>query len=137
MQLNPCLFFNGSAQEVLEHYRGALGGQVEITRFAGTPAADQVPPDWSGKVLYGVLRSPAGVVEVMDATKDRVGSAGDNFSITIQADSGADADRIFSKLAEGGKVKMPLEKTFWSPKFGMLEDKFGVTWMINCNSNER
>lgn len=130
MQLTPNLHFNGNAEEVLDHYRNALGGEVEIVRFAGSPAADFVPSDWGGKVLYGTLRSPLGTVSVMDATADRVGKPGDNFSIGIQTESEAQADAIFSKLSSGGRVKMPLEKTFWAAKFGMLVDKFGISWMV-------
>jgi PhnB protein len=136
MQLNPNLAFNGNAEEVLDHYRNALGGDVEIVRFAGTPAAGSVSPEWATKVLYGTLRSPVGTVNVMDAPADRAGKPGDNFSIGIQTESEAQTDAIFSKLAQGGVVTMPLDKTFWSPRFGMLTDKFGIKWMVSL-SGER
>jgi len=133
MQLIPYLFFNGNAEEVLEFYRGALGGNVEIMRFAGSPAADYAPADWGSKVLHGRLDTPAGTVCVMDAAEDRAGRPGDNFSISIQVENEGQADGIFSRLIAGGKVMMPLEKTFWSKKFGMLTDKFGIKWMVSCN----
>jgi len=132
MQLNPCLFFTGNAEEVLEHYRGALGGDVEIVRFEGTPVANSVQPEYRNKVLYGSLRSPLGIVNAMDAPPGREGTPGDNFSIAIQTDSEAQADAIFSKLSAGGTVMMPLEKTFWSAKFGMFADKFGIKWMVSA-----
>jgi PhnB protein len=131
MQLTPYLFFNGNAEEVLEHYRSALGGELEVVRFEGSPVAEHVPSDWGGKVLYGALRSPLGVVSVMDTPPGRaVGNPGDNFSIGIQTESEAQADVVFAKLLAGGTVMMPLEKTFWAAKFGMLIDKFGIRWMV-------
>lgn len=134
MQLSPHLAFNGIAETVLEHYRNAIGGEVEITRFAQTPAAGTVPADWAHKVIYGTLRSPAGIVNVMDAPPGRAGEPGDNFMLGINTDSEGQTDEVFAKLAEGGSVIMPLEKTFWSSRFGMVADKFGVTWLINCQA---
>jgi PhnB protein len=137
MQLSPHLTFNGIAETVLEHYRNALGGVVEITRFAGSPAVNAVPASWADKVLYGMLRSPAGIVNIMDAPPGRAGEPGDNFMLGVQTDSEAQTDEVFAKLAEGGSVIMPLAKTFWSPRFGMVTDKFGVKWLINCQAESR
>jgi len=131
MQINPYLVFNGNAEEVLEFYRGALGGKLELTRFEGSLAAEHAPPGWGQKVMHGRLDSPAGVIMASDASPERGGKPGDNFSIAIHVDNEGQADVIFSKLAAGGTVTMPLEKTFWSAKFGMLTDKFGIGWMVN------
>jgi PhnB protein len=131
VQLNPNLVFNGNAEEVLAHYRDALGGEVEITRFAQTPVAQRVSADWADKIVYGTLRSPAGIVNVMDAPPGRGGEPGENFILGIQTESTAQLDEIFSKLSAGGSVTMPPDATFWSPRFGMLTDKFGIKWMIN------
>ncbi|GAC1426615.1 MAG: VOC family protein [Candidatus Velthaea sp.] len=131
MELHPNLFFAGNAEDALAHYHNALGGEVEIVRFAGTPAADGVPPEWAGKVLYGSLRSPFGVVTVMDAPPGREGTPGGNFAIEVQLESETHAAEIFSKLCAGGDVLMPFEQTFFAKKFGMTADKFGVKWMLN------
>lgn len=131
MQLNPCLIFSGSAEEALEFYRDALGGKVEIARYKDSPAAGSITPDWGDKVLYGTLTSPFGVVAAMDAPKDRAGTPGDNFGITVIADSDKDAAASFTKLSDGGSVIMPYEETFWAAKFGMVQDKFGIKWMVN------
>jgi PhnB protein len=132
MQLNPSLAFNGNAEEALELYRDALGGDLEIHRFAGSPAAAQAPAEWQSKVLYGALRTNAGVIAGMDAPPTcHELHVGNNFSIAIQAETDDDASSIFSKLSAGGNVIMPLEKTFFAEKFGMLEDKFGIRWMIS------
>lgn len=129
--MQPNLFFNGNAEEALEHYRSALGGAIEITRFAGTPAAEHSSPDYANKVLYGMLRSPLGIVNAMDAPPGRGGESGDNFAISITTTTEAQTDAVFSKLSAGGTVTMPCEKTFWAAKFGMCTDKFGFKWMVS------
>jgi PhnB protein len=100
-------------------------------RFADSPAAESVAPGWANKVIYGTLRSSAGILNVMDAPADRGGAPGDNFVLGIEAENAAQVDEIFAKLSAGGTVTMPLDRTFWSPRFGMLTDRFGVKWMIN------
>jgi PhnB protein len=87
--------------------------------------------------LYGRLRSSAGIVNIMDAPPGRAGEPGDNFMLGVQTDSEAQTDEVFAKLAEGGSVIMPLAKTFWSLRFGMVTDKFGVKWLINCQTDSR
>jgi PhnB protein len=136
MQLTTSLFFNGNAEEVLEYYRSALGGEVEIRQFAGTPAAEFVPPEWAGKVIYGMLRSPLGNVAAMDTPPDRAVEPGGSFGISIETQNEAQAEDVFSKLSAGGEATMPLEKTFWAKKFGMCTDKFGITWMVNYGLGE-
>jgi PhnB protein len=127
--MQPNLFFNGNAEEALEHYRSAVGGDVQIQRYAGSPAAST--PDFDNKVLYGTLTSPLGTLNAMDAPAGRAGSPGDNFSLSIATTSEAQTKTVFAKLCEGGVVTMPLEKTFWSPLFGMCTDKFGFKWMVS------
>ena len=94
MQLNPNLAFNGNAEEVLAHYRDALGGDVQITRFGETPIAQQLPPEWAGKVVYGTLHSPAGAINVMDAPPGRGEEPGGNFMLGIQSESREQIDEI-------------------------------------------
>lgn len=130
MSLNPCLYFTGNAEEALEHYRSALGGEVQIARYEDAPPGQPVDPSWKRKVMYGSLKSPLGTVACMDAPAGRAGNPGNNFSISVETDSEAQADAAFAKLCEGGSVTMPMDKTFFAEKFGMVDDKFGVTWMI-------
>lgn len=134
MQLNANLVFNGNAEDALEHYRDALGGKVEIMRFSESPAAGSVSPEWANKIIYGSLHSPAGLLNVMDAPPDRAGAPGDNFVLGVQTETPTQTDELFSRLVAGGSVIMPLDKTFWSPRFGMLTDKFGIKWMVNLAS---
>jgi PhnB protein len=131
MQMRPNLNFAGTANDVLAHSRAALGGELEIMRFAGSPAAEAVPADWGEKVLYGRLRTPYGEVDVMDAPPGRESTIGGNVAIAIDVDDEERAASIFTKLAEGGSVLMPFEQTFFARKFGMTTDKFGVRWMVS------
>jgi PhnB protein len=130
MQLNPCLFFSGSAEEALKFYRDALGGTVDIMRYKDAPPEAAAAPDWGDKVIYGTLTSPFGVVAAMDAPPDRTSKIGE-VGITLAADRESDAYNAFMKLAVDGEVMMPYEKTFWAEKFGMVQDKYGILWMIN------
>jgi PhnB protein len=123
--------FTGNAEIALTHYRAALGGELEIIRFAGSPAEDDVPAHWSAKVLYGTVHTPYGDVNVMDAPPGREGSPGDNFAIAVDIDDEQRAADVFDKLAADGTVLMPFEPTFFARKFGMTNDKFGVKWMVN------
>src|SRR5581483_7881858 len=102
MALRPNLMFSGNAESALAHYRDALGGEVEIFRFAGTPAAEHVPAEWGTKVLFGALRSPYGEVDVMDAPPGRQGKPGDNFAICVDVADEAKAADVFAKLSAGG-----------------------------------
>lgn len=130
MSTTPYLIFSGNSEAVLEHYRAALGGDVEIVRYAAAPAGMPVEPEWSEKVMHGSLRSPLGNVNVMDAPPDRAGTPGDNFAIGIRTEDEAQAAATFTKLANGGTVIMPFEKTFFANKFGMCADKFGIKWLV-------
>jgi PhnB protein len=131
MSLRPALTFAGNAESALTYYCAALGGNPEIIRFAGTPAEEDVPPQWSSKVLYGALHSPYGDVSVMDAPPGREGAPGDNFAIAIDIDDEQKAADVFARLSADGAVLMPFEKTFFAQKFGMTTDKFGVRWMVS------
>jgi PhnB protein len=131
MALRPNLMFAGNAESALMHYRAALGGDLEIVRFAGSPAAEAVPAEWGAKVLYGTLHSPFGEVNIMDAPPGREGKPGDNFAIAVDVDDEGLAADVFRKLGANGTVLMPLEPTFFARRFGMVHDTFGVRWMVN------
>jgi PhnB protein len=130
MSMTPNLIFSGNAEAALTHYRAAFGGEMEIARYSEAPAGSPVEPEWADKVMHGSLRSPLGIISVMDAPPDRAGSPGDNFAIGIRTEDEAQAATTFSKLAAGGTVIMPFEKTFFAKKFGMCADKFGFKWLV-------
>ena len=129
--MRPNLNFAGNAADVLAHYRAALGGELDIMRFAGSPVAEGVPAEWADKILYGRLRTPFGDIDVMDAPPGRESEIGGNVAIAIDVDDEERATRVFAKLAEDGDVLMPFEETFFARKFGMTNDKFGVRWMVS------
>lgn len=131
--VQPYLFFNGNCEQAVEFYRKALGAEVEMMmRFKESP--DQPPPGmvpdgWGDKIMHTSFR--VGDTTVMASDGCESVAAFNGFSLSLAVATEAEADRYFNALAEGGKVTMPLNKTFWSPRFGMLTDKFGVGWMIN------
>ena len=134
MQIQPYLFFNGRCEEAVEFYRKALGAEVEMMmRFKDSP--DPMPPGmlapgFENKVMHAALRIGGAVLMASDGM-----AAGEpdfkGFSLSIDAPDAAGVDRLFAALAEGGRVQMPLGKTFWSPHFGMVTDRFGVGWMVS------
>jgi PhnB protein len=132
--IQPYLFFNGRCEEAVEFYRKALGAEVEMMmRFKESPEPPppgMVPPGFENKIMHCSFRVGETTVMASDGcSADKAGFEG--FSLSLAVPSEAEADRAFAALAAGGKITMPLGKTFWSPRFGMLEDRFGVGWMIN------
>ena len=135
MQVTPYLSFKGQCEAAFKFYEQCLGGQLgTIFRYAGSPLADQVPEDWSNKVMHASVT--VGGQELMGADvapADYEEPKG--FSLSLQIKSTAEAERIFHELAEGGSVTMPLEKTFWAVRFGVVVDRFGIPWSINCEGS--
>jgi PhnB protein len=135
MQINPYLSFKGECEAAFKFYEQCLGGKlVTLFRYAGSPMADQVPDDWAEKVMHGSLTIGDQVLMGGDVAPDQYEEP-KGFSLSIQIESAAQAERIFHELAGGGKVMMPLEKTFWAERFGMLVDRFGIPWLINCDGS--
>jgi PhnB protein len=131
-QVQPYLFFEGRCEEALEFYRDALRAKVEmLMRFKDNPDPQpgMCPPGSENKVMHSAFRVGDTLVMASD------GMAGGKpefkgFSLSVNAKDEAEADRIFAALGKGGQVQMPLGKTFFSPRFGMVADKFGVGWMV-------
>lgn len=134
MRLNPYLNFDGNAEAAFNFYAECLGGQIVAKiAFADTPMADKVPAAVRGKLAH--IRLMVGDQVLMGS--DAVGApyaAPKGFHVTLNVDDPSHADRVFHALAEGGTVTMPIEKTFWALRFGMLVDRFGTPWMINCEA---
>ena len=132
MQLNPYLFFNGQCEAAFKFYEKCLDGKITaMLPHEGTPAAGQVSSDWQKKILHARIVIGDRVLMASDAPPDRYhGTRG--FSVSVGAGSPEEADRIFQALSENGTVQMPIQKTFFSARFGMLTDQFGIPWMINC-----
>jgi PhnB protein len=138
--VQPYLFFNGSCEQAIEFYRKALDAEVEMMmRFKDSPEPCEpgmVPPGFENKIMHASFRIGATTVMASDGcSADKAKFEG--FSLSLSVANEAEADRIFGSLADGGQVTMPLAKTFWSPRFGMLTDRFGVGWMIIVAPSEQ
>ena len=132
MQLSPFLSFNGQCEAAFNFYEQCLRGKiVTMLTYAGTPVADQVPPEWRNKILHASLMVGDEVLMGCDAPPERYDEP-KGFSVTLGIQDPAEAERIFNELAEKGTVSMPLRQTFWAVRFGMLVDQFRIPWMINC-----
>ena len=132
MQVVTYLTFPGTCEEAFSLYADTLGGKVgELFRYSGTDLAKQVPADWGKKVMHGSVTFGDQTFMGADAAPGHF-KPPQGFSISIHLNDTTDAKRIFKRLAEGGKVTMPLEKTFWADLFGQVIDRFGIEWAINC-----
>jgi PhnB protein len=137
MIVNPYLNFNGRCEEALEFYREAIGAQIEMVmrnnQSPDEPPPGMLPPNSGNKIMHSSFR--VGDTVIM-ATDGGCGGEGkfEGVSLAVSVKTEAEADRIFNGLASGGQVRMPLTKTFFSPRFGMLADKFGLGWMIVTQS---
>jgi PhnB protein len=132
ISVQPYLFFGGRCEEALEFYRAAIGAEIEmLTRFKESPEPLPGLPDcFDAKVMHASVRIGKTTLMASDGRcEGEQEFAG--FSLSITVPNEAEAERVFTTLAEGGLVTMPLEKTFWAPKFGMLQDRFGVGWMVS------
>ena len=131
--LEPYLFFGGRCEEALEFYKGALGAEIVfMMRYKEAPEAPppgMLPPNFENKVMHATLRIGASTVMASDGHE--VGAKFEGFSLSLAFPTAAEADKAFDALRSGGKVVMPMAKTFWSPRFGMATDRFGVMWMIS------
>jgi PhnB protein len=132
MQLNPYLLFNGQCEAAFKFYERCLGGKLEMMlRHGESPMAQQVPPEWRDRIMHARLVVGDKVLMGSDAPPDHYEEPR-GFSVSIGIDDPGKAERIFQAMAEKGTVRMPLQKTFWALRFGMLVDQFGIPWMVNC-----
>ena len=130
MNVEPYLFFDGRAEEALEFYRQKLGARIEaLMRYKDNPDPKYNPPNSENKVMHALFR--VGDTPIMASDGNCTGKpAFQGFSLTINAASPAEAEQRFNALAEGGQVQMPLNETFFAERFGMVADRFGVSWMV-------
>jgi PhnB protein len=132
MQLNPCLTFNGQCEAAFKFYEQCLGGNIQtMMTWGDSPMADQVPSEWRDRIIHATLIVGETALMGGDAPIDRYEEPR-GFSVTIQINEPAEAERIFNALAENGTVTMPIQQTFWTVRFGMCVDRFGIPWMVNC-----
>ncbi len=130
MQVQAYLFFDGCCEEAIEFYKKTVGAEVGmLMRMKDSPDKSMCTPANENKVMHASLK--IGETRVMASDGRNTGNPEfKGFALSLDAKTEADADRLFNGLSEGGKVMMPLGKTFFSPCFGMTTDKFGVNWMV-------
>ena len=137
MQMTTYLSFDGQCEAAFRCYERCLGARLgPIFRYAGSPMASQVPADWQDKVMHGSLTVGEQVLMGGDVAPDRYEEP-KGFSLSLQIGSTTEAERLFQELGKEGRIVMPLEKTFWAARFGMLVDRFGIPWLINCEESDQ
>jgi len=130
MKLNPYLHFDGDAEDALNFYKDALGGEIiMISRYGDSPMPSD--EDWKNKLMHSRLVFDGNLIMISDAFKGNKAKKEGNVQLSVEVESIDRIDEVFTKMAEGGKVTMELQDTFWGARFGMLRDKFGVDWMFN------
>ena len=132
MQLNAYLSFNGNCEEAFKFYEKALGAKIDgMMTHAASPMASQTPANWQNKIMHARLTVNGQVLMGSDVPSDRY-QLPKGVSIALHVKKAEEAERIFQTLSVDAKVDMPLQETFWALRFGMLRDRFGIPWMINC-----
>jgi PhnB protein len=137
--VNVYLTFNGNCEEAFNFYQSVFGGEfVNFSRFGEMPSEEtgQLPDEEKNRIMHVSLPISAETALMGSDTGGEWASSflhGNNFSVSINVDSTAEADRLFSGLSQDGHLTMPMAKTFWGSYFGMFVDKFGISWMISCD----
>lgn len=131
MEIAPYLIFNGNCAEAFKFYEKTLGGRIDgMQTYGETPAKEHVPADLHNRVIHVRMTVGDEVIMGSDAPSEKFETP-QGISVTVTVSTAAEAERLFKALADGGKVTMAFEKTFWSPGFGMAVDRFGIPWMVN------
>lgn len=131
MQLSPYLFFGGRCAAAFAFYKEFLGAtDVELMSFRGSPAEAQAPEEWRDKIMHGTLKIGGQSLMGSDGMAGQPYDGIKGCAMALNVATAAEAERVFAALSQGGKVTMPLDKTFFASKFGMLTDQFGVDWMV-------
>jgi PhnB protein len=133
MKLNPYLSFDGQCAAAFKFYEQCLSGKIDsMMTYGNSPMAEQTPPEQIDKIMHVTLNVGDMVLMGSDAPPGYFEKP-QGFSISLVFNDVVEAERIFQELSESGVVKMPIQETFWAARFGMLVDRFGTPWMINCD----
>lgn len=130
MKLTPYIHFSGNAREVLNFYKDVLGGDIQqLSTYGESPMP--CDEDYKDKIMHARLVFDGNMIMISDAFKGQEVAVNGNIQLSVDIGDPDKLDGIFNKMAEGGRISMPLEDTFWGARFGMLRDKFGIDWMFN------
>jgi PhnB protein len=136
MKLNPHVSFGGQCEDAFYFYERCFGGKIlTMLTYGNSPMAEQVPREWRGKIVHATLTVGDNVLMGADVLPEQYEKP-KGFHLLIGTADPLEAERIFGTLSENGTVQMPLQKTFWAVRFGVLVDQFGVSWEINCEQAE-
>ena len=137
MNLNPYLFFDGNCKEAFSFYEQALGATIEtVMTWGDGPMADEMPAADLDRVMHASLLIGGDRIMGSDEMPAENYAKPAGIRVVINADSAEEAERLFANLSEGANIDMPIEESFWAERFGMLTDKFGIPWMVNCDKPE-
>jgi PhnB protein len=132
MRLNAYLHIDGRCEEAFRFYERCFGGRIEfLLRFGESPMAEQTPPSYRDKVMHVRLAFDGNVLMGSDCPPG-LEEPRQGFSLSLIVPDLGEAERLFNELSDGGTVRMEMQETFWSKGFGMLVDRFGTPWMVNC-----
>jgi PhnB protein len=137
LQLDAYLFFDGNCAEAMRFYQRTLGGELTMMTNAESPVATQTPPGNANRIMHARLALDGRTLMASDWMTGQPYEGMKGFSLALAYPTVGEATRVFGTLAEGGKVTMPFDKTFWAEGFGMLVDRFGTHWMVNGNLESR
>jgi PhnB protein len=132
MKLHTYLSFNGNTRQAFEYYARHLGGNImAMLTFGENPACESLP-DSRDLIMHAIIDIGGHLVMGTDATPDRPYEGVRGAHVVIHTQDPAEADKLFAALADGGQVALPIQETFWAKRYGILVDRFGVPWMVNC-----
>src|SRR5262245_57804673 len=132
LQVNAYLSFNGECENAFKFYEKVLKGKIQgFHRYGESPMADQTPADQKNRIMHVSMTVGESTLMGADAPV-QYASKPQGFCVSINLDNPPEAERIFKELSDGAQVQMPIGETFWAERFGMLVDKFGIPWMVNC-----
>jgi PhnB protein len=130
MKLTPYIHFEGNAEEALNFYKEVLGGEiVRLSRYGDSPMPTD--DDYKLKLIHARLAFGDNLLMISDTFKGNKVQTNGNIQLSVEMNDKVQMETVFSKMAAGGKITMPLQDQFWGATFGMLEDKFGISWMFN------
>ena len=131
MKLYPYLNLNGHCEEALNFYKSAFDGDItQLGRYGDSPM--ESPDEVKDKIIHGRVQFGDVIIMASDAMNEKDFTRSGDISLSIECETADQLEKVFAKMAEGGKVTMPLQDQFWGARFGMLTDKFGIHWMFNC-----
>lgn len=132
MKLNPYLHLNGRCREAFAFYAATFGGEITMMMtFGDSPMCADMPAAVHHRVMHAQLNIGDQVLMGADSHDETIETL-NGFSVSLNVDNVAEAERLYAALSDGATIRMPLQPTFWSARFGMLMDRFGIPWMINC-----